>query len=393
MVQMLFSHGNVENPTGRNRARLQSYLRPKIRAFEDIISIGNLASLEKTVFKQHRFFPCTILSPFTRLFNMFRNLAILLFLPLLLVPGRVAAEGMPINVAQLFLESDLIVYGEVVSENNETFKVRVHQVWRDRQFGIESGNYLRIKSEVVLSCGFVTGIVQEVGTAVFCLKKDPTVWRLTNNEFIPRFYDGKAQFTMDECTFRGNAAEWKKQLKSFFQEFKLDSQGKLKGRLSAEAFAKSDPPSIAQHCYLQMYPELAPTIRPKLDCYWVRIEAMEQMQKEAVEDTTIYVIVENPATPVDSSMPADSLMKLAGRQVDAQHPELKGSELRGRTILSLLIEKDGKISKIEVLRSSHPDMDKSIIAFFKDSSPWNPAMNHRKQAVRFRTNVVVKYGR
>lgn len=71
----------------------------------------------------------------------------------------------------------------------------------------------------------------------------------------------------------------------------------------------------------------------------------------------------------------DSLMKFV--QKNLQYPELQGYEIQGKVFLRFIVEKDGAITNISVLKgvSGCPECDKEAVRVVKLMPKWTPAKN------------------
>jgi protein TonB len=56
-----------------------------------------------------------------------------------------------------------------------------------------------------------------------------------------------------------------------------------------------------------------------------------------------------------------------------KYPEsLKGTKVSGRLLVQFVIDANGKVTEIKILRSVHADIDKEIIQILKNSPLWAP---------------------
>ena len=63
--------------------------------------------------------------------------------------------------------------------------------------------------------------------------------------------------------------------------------------------------------------------------------------------------------------------------------ELLDMCLMGNVIIKLTIEKDGKISNVELLRGIIPSLDNAVIESIKQMPPWKPAIDKGKTVRTF----------
>jgi TonB family protein len=75
-----------------------------------------------------------------------------------------------------------------------------------------------------------------------------------------------------------------------------------------------------------------------------------------------------------------------------QYPEkLKQGNLQGRVIVSFVVERDGTITNIKVVRSLSPECDTEAVLLVKDSPKWKPATLYGKN-VRCTYMIPVMFG-
>lgn len=74
------------------------------------------------------------------------------------------------------------------------------------------------------------------------------------------------------------------------------------------------------------------------------------------------------------------------------YPEINESDMTGKTVYSLLFEKDGSISEVNVIRSIHPKIDMGIKAYYEIHNQWTSPETHKGKAVRYIENFVVDLG-
>lgn len=87
------------------------------------------------------------------------------------------------------------------------------------------------------------------------------------------------------------------------------------------------------------------------------------------EDKTIFNTVEVMPEPVGGM---EAFNKFLSRNL--RYPD--GSEAQGRVILTFVIEKDGSITAIQVLRSIAPELDAEAIRVLKKAPKWKPGIQN-----------------
>lgn len=92
---------------------------------------------------------------------------------------------------------------------------------------------------------------------------------------------------------------------------------------------------------------------------------------EAREDTAIFFIVDQKAQYPQGK---DSLMTFIKNNL--VYPSDGG--VQGRVIVGFVVEKDGSITNVDIVRSVHPALDEAAINFVNKMPKWIPATNNGK---------------
>ena len=101
------------------------------------------------------------------------------------------------------------------------------------------------------------------------------------------------------------------------------------------------------------------------------------------EDTTIMVVAE--VQPEFNG----NLNQWIGENV--QYPEeAYANQIDGRVFVTFVIEKDGVVSHVRVVRSAHPLLDAEALRVISGLPKWKPAMSGGK-AVRFEKTLQIKF--
>ncbi|MEN8929238.1 MAG: energy transducer TonB [Flavobacteriales bacterium] len=85
----------------------------------------------------------------------------------------------------------------------------------------------------------------------------------------------------------------------------------------------------------------------------------------------------------------DSLIKFLGRNIKYPSSCLNGN-IKGKVYCQFIIEKDGSISNIEIVRSPQECYSNEVLRVFKISPKWKPAILNSKP-VRFRTIMPIRF--
>ena len=126
-----------------------------------------------------------------------------------------------------------------------------------------------------------------------------------------------------------------------------------------------------------------------VSCYLViNIEDVEAANKDIVlkysNDSTIYTIVDRqPEFPGGDHARIDFIQKTL------RYPENE-SNIQGRVIVNFIVEKDGTINDIQVVRSIAPELDKEAVRIIQLMPKWIPG-NHKGEIVRVRFTLPINF--
>lgn len=316
--------------------------------------------------------------------NRLHQTAIIL---LLLFSGFSKAQTKLISLSEIFLKSDLIVYGSVVSESNGVFKVKIGEVLAGKKYGLSPGNWISIRNDVVLSCGFVNGVKEEVGTGIFCLEKSKTgngapAWILMNPDFIPRFRDGKTRTHVNYCSLEWTASEWSKDLRAFQNLFSIGDDGKAQADQVLGLDQISKLPPMTHDFYLELFPQETRSLLPKLDCQWRSIGSVSGYSTATQEDTTVYQYFEQELMG-HPPIPWDTLKLYIEKHLLGEHPVLMELGWK-RTYFDIILEKDGSISKVIFKGHANKRVEVTIREYLRAMEKWKPAHDIVGNPIRWR---------
>lgn len=110
----------------------------------------------------------------------------------------------------------------------------------------------------------------------------------------------------------------------------------------------------------------------------------EPVEEEATEE--IFVVVEQqPEFPGGTS----ALMKFLGDNI--KYPVIaQENGIQGRVITNFVVERDGSISDVQVVRGQDPSLDKEAVRVIKTMPKWKPGQQ-RGKAVRVRFTLPVVF--
>lgn len=102
--------------------------------------------------------------------------------------------------------------------------------------------------------------------------------------------------------------------------------------------------------------------------------APEPPEDPSDEDYTYMISEEIPEFPGG----AEKMEEYIYKQI--QYPEAAlENEISGRVALTVIIEKDGSLNEIEVVRGVDPDLDKEAIRIIKGMPKWRPGKQNGKE--------------
>lgn len=118
----------------------------------------------------------------------------------------------------------------------------------------------------------------------------------------------------------------------------------------------------------------------------VVIQAPVEIKEEEEEDNVVFVIVENkPEFPGGDA----AMMKYLSENI--KYPVIaQENGIQGRVICQFVVNKDGSIVDINVVRSVDPSLDKEAIRVIKSMPKWKPGMQ-RGKPVRVKFTLPVSF--
>lgn len=119
--------------------------------------------------------------------------------------------------------------------------------------------------------------------------------------------------------------------------------------------------------------------------YVVDVHAQEQLDEES--DDTIFLVVEKPAEYPGG---LDSMFTFIGRNL--KYPtSARRSDVEGVVYVAFVIEKNGSVSNISVVKGIHPECDAEAARVVSLFPNWKPGRNARNKAVRSKFVLPIKY--
>lgn len=103
------------------------------------------------------------------------------------------------------------------------------------------------------------------------------------------------------------------------------------------------------------------------------------------QDAVLTIVEQMPEFPGGTQ----AMMAYLTKQL--QYPEeAKEEGIQGKVFLSLVVNQDGSISDVRVLRGAHPLLDREAIRVVKSMPKWNPGMQNGR-ACRVQYNLPVAF--
>ena len=109
--------------------------------------------------------------------------------------------------------------------------------------------------------------------------------------------------------------------------------------------------------------------------------------KDLKSDTRIYTAVEHEPEPPGGMA---KFFENFGKKI---HPTQKpGQQIRTKLLIGMVVEKDGRISHIKILKSISKETDKQAIRILKESPKWIPGMMGNKPVrVRYTIPMIIDF--
>lgn len=107
---------------------------------------------------------------------------------------------------------------------------------------------------------------------------------------------------------------------------------------------------------------------------------------DARKDAPVYLIVQEPPTPKGGKAQMEAYI-----EKNLQYPaQAKAKNIKGKVILRFVVEQDGQLSNIKVVKGLGNGCNEEAIRLLKASSPWNPG-KQRGKTVRVRQTFLVRF--
>lgn len=104
------------------------------------------------------------------------------------------------------------------------------------------------------------------------------------------------------------------------------------------------------------------------------------------KDAPVYMIVEKPPVPKGGKVRMEEFI-----EENLKYPsEARTKNITGKVFLEFIVEQDGTLSNIKVIKGLGAGCDKEAIRLLKASAPWNPG-TQRGEPIRVRKTFVVDF--
>ena len=155
------------------------------------------------------------------------------------------------------------------------------------------------------------------------------------------------------------------------------------GRIDLETFNHIDPKEIASVTVLKDQPavdQYGEEARDGVIIITLKKEIQEiEIEPEQDDEKAFDVVEQMPEFPGG----ANALFEYLAKNI--HYPkEAAEKKIQGRVILTFVVEKDGSISRVKVVKSVEPSLDQEAIRVVKSMPKWTPGKQNGK-------NVAVKY--
>lgn len=177
----------------------------------------------------------------------------LLFLTFLSFHGT--SEVLPQKMHELFFQSDLIVEVKITHHTEHDYTLKVLDVLNKNTFGIQAGDFIKIKKEMNVVSSSETVRFQNIidrQSGIAFLHKLEHAWSVYSIAF---FHDETASIRLytEGCEVHGTSEELKSQIAEYFEEFSLRENGSVDGKRSSEAIESAGLGQLSLIQYASIY--------------------------------------------------------------------------------------------------------------------------------------------
>lgn len=304
---------------------------------------------------------------------------------------RLIAEQAPYKMHELLLKTNLVAHVQLSASGHGFFRLQVLEVLHRKKSGIIKGDYIKVKYDFDVVCPptFPKQFVTEKKKALAFLTHYNGQWHLTQGK-IAFIEEDKAEvyFHEEGFVYRAPIEQWKKSIAEYHQHFTLNQEGKVLVRnKKIDSLAKKFT-FLVQMQYVSLGLRQRNTLEDYPYIQKVAIVAPPERQEEVEQNQE--KIYDYAATPPFTDSIQLSIQRELLAQIEKNVPILKAKGISGRNYYSLLIEKDGRISKVKIYRMIDSLIGKEIERYFSNHNQWNAALNEKGDKIRFEQRMVLK---
>ncbi len=190
---------------------------------------------------------------------------------LLLVWGTIVnAETQPYQIHELFFGSNLIVHVKITNHTDNNYTIRIQEIFRDYEIGIEKGEFIKLKKDfhVITSTEKVSSkTIADRKSGLAFLMKTESGWHM-REFYVDQSENNLIRMHINGCEIKGTKSNIKYQVSEYFHEFELDEHKELKGKHTAKQVNKIDLSQLALLQYTRLYRfQIDKSIYKKLNCH------------------------------------------------------------------------------------------------------------------------------
>ncbi|NBG65707.1 hypothetical protein [Acidiluteibacter ferrifornacis] len=304
---------------------------------------------------------------------------------------NIIADEAPYKMHELLLKTNLVAHVQLSASEDDFFRLEVLSVLHRKQSGITEGDYLKVKHDFNVVCppSFPKQFVIEKKKALAFLTYHKGQWHLTQGEIVFLKNDtAEFDFYEEGYVYSAPISEWKKSITEYHQHFTLNQEGKVMPKLKSTDYQSNKHTALTQLQYISLnlmkrnslvnYPNLQ-----EIDL----VSEVEFVEKQIPDQNRIYLFAAKPSI-------TDSIQLLIQQDLLAQLekilPGFREKGIYGSNFYSLVIEKDGRISKVEINRVIDNAIGEEIERYFINHNQWKAALNEKGEKIRYKQRMVLK---
>lgn len=308
-----------------------------------------------------------------------------------LMSFQLYAEQAPYEMHELLLRYNIAAHVKITSHGQDHFRVKVLDVLDSRKSGIVNGDYLKIAYDFSVVCppSFSQKYAEEHREALAFLSYRNGQWGLTQGKIV-FLQEGMASVRFHEEGYQYNApiSHWKKSLQEYTNHFSENKQGRLELKLRTHQFKGKSLTALTQLQYVSYYRIEEQSLQTNKHLHLIEFPESieEEVELNNKNDNQVYNFA---ATPAFSDSTMQEVDKKLNDIIRLEYPQLREIGIVGRAYYSLIIEKNGQVSGVEIVKTIAPEVSEAIKSFFSNHNQWKPAYNKKGEAIRFKQTMVL----